>query len=81
MYKRQHLSATIRSAAEAGRFHHSDPTIIEVDTARMSASGETIWHAGVTVYLTDSVASEFLSVVGPEDPELSLLRESWFEEE
>ena len=76
-----HLSASIRSAAEAGRFHHSDPTIIEVDTARMSASGETIWHAGVTVYLTDSVAGEFLSVVGPEDPELSLLRESWFEEE
>ena len=76
-----HLSASIRSAAEAGRFHHSDPTIIEVDTARMSASGETIWHAGVTVYLTDSVAGEFLSVVDPKDPELSLLRESWLEEE
>lgn len=76
-----HLSATIRSAAEAGRFHHSDPTIIEVDTARMTASGETIWHAGVTVFLTDSVAGEFLSIVDSEDPELSLLRESWSEEE
>ena len=76
-----HLSATIRSAAEAGRFHHSDPAIIEVDTARMYASGETIWHAGVTVYLTDNVAGEFLSQVDREDPELSLLRESWSEEE
>ena len=47
----------------------------------MAASGETIWHAGVTVYLTDSVAGEYLSLVGPDDPELSLLRESWLEEE
>ena len=76
-----HLSATIRSAAEAGRFHHSDPCIIEVDTARMTASGETIWHAGVTVFLTDAVAGEFLSLVDRDDPELSLLRESWLEEE
>jgi len=76
-----HLSATIRSAAEAGRFHHSDPTIIEVDTARMTASGETVWHAGVTVYLTDKVASDFLTIVEPDNPELSLLRDSWTEEE
>ncbi len=76
-----HLSATIRSAAEAGRFHHTDPTIIEVDTARMTASGETVWHAGVTVYLTDKVASDFLTIVEPDNPELSLLRDSWTEEE
>jgi len=61
--------------------HRSDPTIIEVDTARMVASGETIWHAGVTVYLTENVAGEFLSIVDPEDPELSLLRGTWLEEE
>jgi len=76
-----HLSASIRTAAEAGRVHRSDPTIIEVDTARMVASGETIWHAGVTVYLTENVAGEFLSIVDPEDPELSLLRGTWLEEE
>lgn len=76
-----HLSASIRSAAEAGRVHHNSPAIIEVDTARMVASGETIWHAGVTVFLTDSVAGEYLSIVGPEDPDLSLLRETWVEEE
>ena len=76
-----HLSSTIRFAAEAGRFHHENPTILEVDTARMTASGETIWHAGISVYLTDSVSGEYLSIVGPDDPELSLLRDSWTEEE
>lgn len=76
-----HLSASIRNAAEAGRVHHDDPAIIEVDTARMVASGETIWHAGVTVYLSETVSGEYLSIVGKDDPELSLLRETWSEEE
>ena len=47
----------------------------------MVASGETIWHAGVTVFLTDSVAGEYLSIVDDDAPELSLLRETWVEEE
>ena len=76
-----HLSASIRHAAEAGRFHHKDPAIIEVDTARMVASGETIWHAGVTVYLAEGVSGDYLSIVDPNDPELALLRETWLEEE
>ena len=76
-----HLSASIRNAAEAGRVHHDEPAIIEVDTARMVASGETIWHAGVTVYLSETVSGEYLSIVGKDDPELSLLRETWSEEE
>tara|TARA_B100000700_G_scaffold174398_1_gene192572 strand:+ start:408 stop:1103 length:696 start_codon:yes stop_codon:yes gene_type:complete len=76
-----HLSASIRYAAEAGRVHHNDPAIIEVDTARMVASGETIWHAGVTVFLAENVAGEYLSIVDKDDPELSLLRDMWAEEE
>jgi putative RNA 2'-phosphotransferase len=76
-----HLSANMQAAAEAGRVHRADPTIIEVDTARMVATGETIWHAGVTVYLTENVSGEYLSIVDPADPELSLLRETWLEEE
>ena len=76
-----HLSANMRAAAEAGRVHRADPTIIEVDTARMVATGETIWHAGVTVYLTENVSGEYLNIVDPADPELSLLRETWLEEE
>ena len=75
-----HLSANIRAAAEAGRFHHNKPAIIEVDTARMVASGETIWHAGVTVYLSEGVAGDFLSVVDESNPELSLLMGAWEEE-
>ena len=76
-----HLSANMRTAAEAGRVHRADPAIIEIDTARMVASGETIWHAGVTVYLTENVSGDYLSIVDPADPELSLLRETWLEEE
>jgi len=76
-----HLSSSIRAAAEAGRFHRDDPAILEVDTARMVANGETVWHAGITVYLTENVSGEYLSIVDPEDPELSLLRGSWLEEE
>ena len=76
-----HLSANIRAAAEAGRVHRDDPTIIEVDTARMVATGETIWHAGVTVFLTENVPGEYLDIVGADDPELSLLREAWQEQE
>ena len=76
-----HLSASIKSAAEAGRVHRTNPDIIEVDSARMVANGETIWHAGVTVFLAENVLPEYLSIVSHDDPELSLLIESWQEEE
>ena len=76
-----HLSATVRSAAEAGKVHHSRPAILEVDTASMVASGDTVWHAGVTVYLADSVAGEYLSVLPDDDPEFQLARAKWDEEE
>jgi len=76
-----HLSATIKSAAEAGRVHRSNPDIIEVDSARMVANGETIWHAGVTVFLTENVLPEYLTIVSHDDPEFSLIIESWQEEE
>lgn len=76
-----HLSATIRNAAEAGHVHFKLPTILEVDTAQMHAAGETIWHAGVTVYLTENVPAQYLSVVDNEDPEYVLARARWVEEE
>ena len=76
-----HLSATIRNAAEAGHVHFNLPTILEVDTAQMYAAGETIWHAGVTVYLTENVPSQYLTVVDNEDPEYVLARARWVEEE
>ena len=76
-----HLSANIRSAAEAGHVHHKLPSLLEVDTARMVASGDTIWHAGVTVYLADDVAAEYLSVIPNDHPEYELARVHWDEEE
>jgi len=76
-----HLSATIRNAAEAGHVHFELPTILEVDTAQMYAAGETIWHAGVTVYLTENVPAQYLTVVDNEDPEYVLARARWVEEE
>ena len=61
--------------------HRSNPDIIEVDSARMVANGETIWHAGVTVFLTENVLPEYLTIVSHDDPEFSLIIESWQEEE
>ena len=60
-----HLSGSIRSAGDAGRVHHDRPVILDVDTARMVASGHTVWHAGVTVYLTEGVEPDFLSIADP----------------
>ena len=47
----------------------------------MVASGHTVWHAGVTVYLAESVDPEFLSVADPDDPEIQILTARWDEEE
>jgi putative RNA 2'-phosphotransferase len=76
-----HLSASIRTAAEAGHVHFSLPTILEVDTAQMNAAGETIWHAGITVYLTENVPAQYISVIDNDNPEYVLARARWVEEE
>ena len=47
----------------------------------MYAAGETIWHAGITVYLAENVPSQYLSVVDNDDPEYVLARARWEEEE
>ncbi len=76
-----HLSASIKNAAEAGHVHYPLPTILEVDTAQMNAAGETIWHAGVTVYLVESVPSQYISIIDNDDPEYVVARARWEEEE
>jgi RNA:NAD 2'-phosphotransferase (TPT1/KptA family) len=76
-----HLSANIRSAAEAGHIHHAIPTLLEVDTARLVAAGETVWHAGITVYLAEFVPGKYLSTVPNDHPEYELARVHWAEEE
>ena len=76
-----HLSASIRSAAEAGHVHFPLPTILEVDTAQMNAAGETIWHAGVTVYLVDSVPPQYITAIDNDNSEYVLARARWEDEE
>ncbi len=76
-----HLSASIRSAAEAGHVHFPLPTILEVDTAQMNAAGETIWHAGITVYLVDSVPPQYITAIDNDNSEYILARARWEDEE
>ena len=76
-----HLSASIKTAAEAGHVHFALPTILEIDTAQMIAAGETIWHAGITVYLTDNTPAKYLSVIDNDDAEYVLARARWTDEE
>jgi len=76
-----HLSKTIGAAVIAGRVHHAHPTILEVDTARMEAEGETIWRAGTTVYLTESVDAGYIETVDEANSELAPLVAEWTEEE
>jgi RNA:NAD 2'-phosphotransferase (TPT1/KptA family) len=75
------LSSSIRTAAEAGKVHYNLPTILEVDTARMVADGETIWHAGITVYLVESVDGGYLTTIANDNPEYEVARARWVEEE
>ena len=76
-----HLSKTITNAANAGAVHHFQPAIIEIDIIQMQASGNTIFHAGTTVYLTEVVDAEFLSHVPYDDTEYALMLGEWGEEE
>ena len=70
-----------QAAGNAGKVHHDRPVILDVDTARMVASGNTVWHAGVTVYLAESVDPELLSITDPDNPEMQILTGMWDEEE
>ena len=47
----------------------------------MVAAGETIWHAGVTVYLTESVGSGYINKISNDDPEYETARARWVDEE
>ena len=40
----------------------------------MEADGETIWHAGVTVYLVESVDSGYLTKIDNDHPEYEVAR-------
>ena len=65
------------SAANAGHVHHNRPVIIEVDCIQMEANGDTIYHAGTTVYLTEEVEARYCGLVEDEHPELMACISEW----
>ena len=79
-----HLSQTVAKAAEAGRLGGQQlrrPVILEIDTAQMTANGDTVWKAGTSVYLAEKVEPQYLDRVEEEDGRLSPLIAKWEEEE
>ena len=79
--KHVHLSKTVSAAANAGHVHHHRPIIIEVDCIQMEANGDTIYHAGTTVYLTEEVEARYCAVVESDHPEILICVSEWEDEE
>jgi putative RNA 2'-phosphotransferase len=75
-----HLSRTIANAMEAGHVRHSRPAIIEIDTTRAIADGNTIWRAGKTVFLCEEMPADYLFHVEGDDPAIQEIVAMWEEE-
>lgn len=58
-----HLSPDIDTARRVG-MRHGAPVIFEVATARMHADGIIFWRADNGVWLTDTVAPAYLTLLG-----------------
>ena len=79
-----HLSQTIDKAVEAGRLGGKKlkrPIILEIDTARMIADGDSVWRAGTTVYLAEKVAPQYLDRIEEDHDDLAHHVAQWDEEE
>ena len=76
-----HLSKTIGQAMEAGHVRIDRPAIIEVDTARAIADGNTIYRAGKSVFLTTDMPSDYLYRVEEDDPVIVEIVNRWEAEE
>jgi putative RNA 2'-phosphotransferase len=79
--KHVHLSKTVTQAASAGHVHHHRPVIIEIDCIQMEANGDTIYHAGTVVYLTEEVEARYCAPLEGDHPELEACVAEWDEEE
>ncbi len=62
-----HLSSSPEKAYSAGRVHIGDPIILKVNVPGATASGNYIFRAGKSVYVTDAVEPEFLEELKDED--------------
>ncbi|MCD6383143.1 MAG: RNA 2'-phosphotransferase [Thermoplasmata archaeon] len=75
-----HLSKTYKNAYEAGSVKIENPIIIRVAAKKAVESGVVIYHAATTIYTTDFVPPEFLSIVKEGDEELKEMEEGEKEE-
>tara|TARA_B100000609_G_scaffold196784_1_gene192763 strand:- start:1841 stop:2632 length:792 start_codon:yes stop_codon:yes gene_type:complete len=76
-----HLSKTINKAMEAGHVRIDRPAIIEVDTTRAIADGNTIFRAGKSVFLTTDMPPDYLYQIEDDDPVMVEIISRWEEEE
>jgi RNA:NAD 2'-phosphotransferase (TPT1/KptA family) len=55
--------------------------IVEIDCIQMEANGDTIYHAGTTVFLTEEVEARYVAQIEDDHPELEACIADWEEEE
>tara|TARA_B100000029_G_scaffold481301_1_gene530255 strand:- start:742 stop:945 length:204 start_codon:yes stop_codon:yes gene_type:complete len=66
---------------EAGHVRIHRPRILEVDTVRAIADGNTIYRAGTTVYLSEDIPSDYVEVLPEDDQMITEIVAIWEEEE
>lgn len=58
--KKVHLSLTTEDAENAGKVRVPNPIILEIDAKGSIESGNKIFHAGTTVFITEEIPPEFI---------------------
>ena len=64
--KKVHLSLTYEDAEKAGKVRVPNPIILQIDAKATIDAGNTIMHAGTTVFTTIQIPPEFIKVVDTE---------------
>lgn len=59
-----HLSESIEGALEVGS-RHGQPIVLKIATPAMLTHGHKFYHAQQGIWLTDSIASEYVSIINP----------------
>jgi putative RNA 2'-phosphotransferase len=64
--KKVHLSLTFEDAEKAGKVRVPNPLILEIDAKTSMKDGNTIMHAGTTVFITQEVSPKYLNLLDSE---------------
>ncbi len=65
--KKVHLSLTYEDAENAGRVRVPHPLILEIDATASINAGNLIGQAGTTVFTTDEIPSEFITLLNADN--------------